>query len=82
MKQGSRIRIGSMRVRVPGASKEAGRALAQGLCEQLGHLAVGSAAAHFGVLRLRIAGSPGLDARATSNAIATTISSKLTRTHA
>ncbi len=79
MKSTPRIRIGNMRVRVPGASKETGYSLAQRLAEQLGHLPAGSAGTHIGALRLRIPGSPGLDARAISDAIAITISGKLTR---
>jgi hypothetical protein len=80
MKSTSKIRIGNMRVRVPGASKEAGYRLAQRLTEQLGHLPAGSAGAHIGALRLRIPGGPGLDASGISNAIAAAISSKLART--
>jgi hypothetical protein len=80
MKHTPKVRIGKMRVRVPGASKEAGNRLAQRLTEQLGHLPAGSAGAHIGALRLRIPGGPGRDASGISDAIAAAISSKLTRT--
>ncbi len=84
MRQAPQIRIGSMRVRMPGASKEAGQALARSLCEQLGHLPTGCRAIHIGALRLRISGLPGAEPSAVSDAIGTRISSKLTSnsTHA
>jgi hypothetical protein len=68
-----------MRLRMPGASKETGYALAQALREQLGNLPTATAAAHIGALRLRIPASSGLDTPGLSAAIATTISSKLAR---
>jgi hypothetical protein len=78
MKSAPHIWIGSMRVRVPGASKEAGHALAQSLREQLGHLPAGGRTGHIGALRLRISGSPGMEPGAISQAIATRISINLT----
>ena len=79
MKSAPQILIRSMRVRVPGASKEAGYELAQRLREQLANLPDASAAAHIGALRLRIPGPPGLGTPDISSAIANTISGKLAR---
>ncbi len=79
MKSDPQIRIKRLRVRLPGASKETGYALAQALREQLGHLPAGTAPAHIGALRLRIPGPPSADPSDLSAAIATTISSKLAR---
>ena len=78
MKSDPHIRIRSMRLRVPGVSKEAAHALAQSLCEQLGHLPAGCRTGHIGALRLRISGSPGMEPGAISKAIAARVSSKLT----
>jgi hypothetical protein len=79
MMSAPQIRIRRLRLRVPGGSKEAGSALAQGLREQLGNLPSGTAATHIGALRLRIPGPPGLDTAGLSAAITHGISSKLAR---
>jgi hypothetical protein len=77
MRQAPQVWIGSMRVRMPGASKEAGQALARSLCEQLRHLPTGCRPTHIGALRLRISGGSDEEPSAVSDAIATRISSKL-----
>jgi hypothetical protein len=67
-----------MRVRAPGANKEAGHALVQSLCERLEDLPNSCQPAHIGSLRLRISGEPTMEPGAVSHAIAARISSKLT----
>ena len=67
-----------MRVRAPGADKEAGHAFVQSLSEQLGNLQTSCPPAHIGSLRLRISGEAGVEPSAISHAIAKRISSKLT----
>jgi hypothetical protein len=78
MKPTPNIRIRSMRVRAPGADKEAGHALVQSLRERISDLPGSCQPAHIGSLRLRISGEAGVEPSAISHAIANMISSKLT----
>jgi hypothetical protein len=78
MKSAPHVRIGSMRVRVPGASEEAGHALARSLREQLGELSTGCSPGHLGALRLRIPGEANAEPHAISEAITARIATKLT----
>jgi hypothetical protein len=71
------IHIRSMRIRVPGATADAGEALAQALRAQLGDLAA-TRSVHLGAMNLRVPAPGPAGMHAVSGAITSALANHLT----